>query len=267
MGQPSCHPVVQLGSLFGIGFFPSLFLCLAFGDKGAELVFAFFVHLGHFRTDDKRILRVSPQVLYRVDIGIASQRCAMGFAVAFIRSVVRFPASFSHHAVADDEGGTVLLLLCGGQCLTDLFAVVAVNFQYIPVPSAVFHARVFRNHGSRLGRQLDFVGIEEHDQVVQSQVSGYTSSPLGYLLLNAAVGNIGIDFFLVKARIASSGIKSLGSDGGTHCVGMSLSKGAAGVFNTPFEAHLRVSRCGRTPLAELHEVLYRVVANQRQLRI
>ena len=169
--------------------------------------------------------------------------------------------------MSDDEGGAVLLFVGGFEGCADLFGVVAVDFQHVPVPCAVFRARIFGDNGCRFGGKLYFVGVEEHDEVVQSEVSRDASGALRDFLLHAAVGDVGIDAFALKAGVARAGVKGFGGDGRAHGVGVPLSQRAAGILDAALGAYFRVTRRARAPLAEVFQVVYGVVPDKCQLRI
>ena len=70
----------------------------------------------------------------------------MRFAVTFVARVVGLAGTFAHDGVSDDERWARSFLVSLFECFADLFAVVAVNFDDVPVPGAILHGSVFRNH-------------------------------------------------------------------------------------------------------------------------
>ena len=132
-----------------------------------------------------------------------------------------------------------------------------------------FHARYFAPVSSEMtvAVSVDFVGVEEHDEVVQSEVSRDASGALRDFLLHAAVGDVGIDAFALKAGVARAGVKGFGGDGRAHGVGVPLSQRAAGILDAALGAYFRVTRRARAPLAEVFQVVYGVVPDKCQLRI
>ena len=266
-GQAVVHPVVEAGCLFGVGIGPGPLFGVAFLSPGAEFRLALFVHLAHFGPHDEGIFGVAAEVFNRIHVSVAAEGCAVRLAVALVACAVGFACALAHHAVSDDEGGAVLLFVGGFEGGADLFGVVAVDFKHVPVPCAVFHARVFGDNGRCFGGKLNFIGVEEHDEVVQSEVSRDASCALRDFLLHAAVGDVGIDAFALKAGVARAGVKGFGCDGRTHGVGVPLSQRAAGILDAALGAYFRVSRCARAPLAEVFQVVYGVVPDKCELRV
>ena len=77
-----------------------------------------------------------------------------------------------------DERRASVAFICLGQGICDGQRIVAVYFDDVPLPCAVFCGHVFRVNSVHHGRQLHFVGVIEHYQVSQAQMSGYASGPL-----------------------------------------------------------------------------------------
>ena len=58
----------------------------------------------------------------------------MKIPTSVYRLAVLVNGTFGHKGMADNESGTVFLLMSGLQRSGDSLAVIAVNFYYIPVP-------------------------------------------------------------------------------------------------------------------------------------
>ena len=102
----------------------------------------------------------------------------MSGAVAFVRTVVCLAGTLTHHAVSNDKRRAVLLLLGILDGFANLVNVVSVNFLYIPAPSLILLGCILCGDNLGLGRELDVVGIVEHNQVIESQVTGNTACTL-----------------------------------------------------------------------------------------
>ena len=191
----------------------------------------------------------------------------MGFAVVLVTGAVCLATSLAHDTVSDDERGTIFFLVCFGQRLTNLFYIVAVNFDDVPVPCSIFHGGVLGDDHAGLSGELDFVGVEEHDEVVQSEVSRHASCALGNLFLHAAVRDVGINLLFFETGISGASIECLGSDGSANGVGVSLSERSAGVFDASFGAAFGMTGRGRAPLTKTLQIIDGIVSDERKLRI
>ena len=266
-GQTTGKPICHFCGLFRLCHRPSLFLGAAFCDDLFEFLSTLRVEFLHFRTNHERVVGVSIEMAHRVEISVSAQRRTVRTAIAFVAGVVGATASLSHHRVTDDQRGACCLGIRRAKSCADLFRIIAVDLEHVPIPRAVFHGRILRNHISRFRGELNFVGVEEHDQVVQSEMARQTSGALRDLFLHAAVGNVSVDFFFLESRITGARIERFGSNGGTHGVGMSLSERSAGVFHSAFEVLLRVSRRHGAPLTKRFQFVEGETSDQCQLRI
>ena len=124
------------------------------------------------------MLGITAQILDGVDIRITTERCTVGGTVALIRATVSLTGTLTHHTVTDNQTRTLLLCLCLSNGLTDLNDIVTVDLLYIPSPCLVFLGGVLTGHHLRTGRELDVIGVIEHDEVVKTQVTGNTSGSL-----------------------------------------------------------------------------------------
>ena len=167
--------------------------------------------------------------------------------------------------MADDQRGALFLGLCLLDGLTNLVNVVTVNLLHVPSPGLVLLGGVLRGHHLGLRRELDVVGVVEHDEVVQSQVAGNTACALRNLLLHTAVGDVGVDGLV--HHVAQTGLEELGGDGGTYCEGVALSQRTGGVLNAALQLALGVAGGYAAPLAQVLQVLQVVLADEGQLRI
>ena len=110
-------------------------------------------------------------MLDRIDISPVSQRSPVGFHIMFIAGPVFLKGTLAHDRLADNQGGAVFLLLGSSQSLPDLL-------HDVPSPRLVFHLSILVHDNATLSRELDIVGIIEHDQVVQSEVACDTTNAL-----------------------------------------------------------------------------------------
>ena len=125
--------------------------------------------------------------------------------------------------MTDDERRPLSLGQCGVESLADGVDIAAVNLDDVPVPSAVFGSRILGHHLRNGGRQLDVVGVVEHDEVVQSEFAGNTADALRDFLLNAAVRDVGIDMVL-HYLMSETGLKEPLGHGSACSEGMPLTE-------------------------------------------
>ncbi len=167
--------------------------------------------------------------------------------------------------MTDNQAGTLLLSLCLLDGFANLVDIVAVNLLHIPSPSLILLGGVLAGYHFCLGRQLNIVGIIEHDEVVQSEVTGNTACALGNLFLYATVRDVGIDGLVHD--VAQTSLQEFGSDGCTHSERVSLTEGTAGVLDAAFNLALGVTGRHRTPLAQVLQILQRVLADEGELAV
>jgi len=105
-------------------------------------------------------------------------------------------STLTHYGLTDDEGRAILLLLGSIESLTDLSHVVTVDLDDIPAPSLVLHLCILVHYDATLCRELDVVGIVEHDEVVQTEVAGDTTYTLRDFLLYSTIRNVCVDLVL-----------------------------------------------------------------------
>ena len=80
-----------------------------------------------------------------------------------------------------------LLFLCVGKSLADLVWIITVDNGHVPSPGTILGLCVFIHHFLALCRELDVVGVIEHDEVVQSEDASQTTCALGNFFLYTSV--------------------------------------------------------------------------------
>ena len=80
--------------------------------------------------------------------------------------------------MTDNQTWALLLGLSLLDSLTNLINIVTVDLLYIPAPCLVLLSCVLAGHNLSLCRELDIVSVVEHDEVVQTQITGDTTSTL-----------------------------------------------------------------------------------------
>ena len=172
---------------------PLSLLGVALSDNLLELLTTTGVQFLYFGEYLERILWVGAKILHGLCVVVAAKRSTVGGAVALVAAAISLAGTLSHNAVADDERRALLLCLCVADGLTNLIDVVTVNLLDVPAPRLILLGRVLAGHNVSTGRELDVVGVVEHDEVVESQVTGNASGTLRNLLLYATVRDVGID--------------------------------------------------------------------------
>ena len=167
----------------------------------------------------------------------------------FERRTVGGNRAFSHRRFPDNQGRTVFLSFRCGQGFPDFFRVVSRDGNDQPAPGFVFHGYILAVDIVDLRGKLDVIGIVEHDQVVEAQVSGYTACALGYFFLNASIGDKCINRLV--HHFAETGFQEFGGDGRSHGIGVSLSERSGSVFHAAINIHFRMSGRRATPLTKL----------------
>ena len=245
--------------------------CFFFFYAGGYDTFQFFGTFGikflHVVENHERIFRVCTEVHHGILIGVSTERGTVRLAVMFVRGIVVLAGTFTHDTLTDNQRRT--LFFCFGciQRFANLFAVVTVDFNDVPVPCTVFHGRVFGRYILGFGRKLDVVGVVEHDQVVQTEAACNTACALGDFFLNASVGNICVDSLFGKSRITGTCGQELGSDGGTYGKHVSLSQRTGSVFDATHYVYFGMARGGGAPLAQLFQFIQCELTDKRQLGI
>ena len=220
------EPLIHLGALLRVGLAPFCLGSLTLGNNLLQLLGTLGVEFFYIVEDNEWILRVSTEVLDSIDIGISTERSAMSIDASLIACTIGTQGSLAHHGFTNDKGRTLLLLLSCCEGFTNLSYVVAINLDDIPSPCLIFHLGVFGHHNATLCRELDIVGVVEHDEVVQTQVACNTAYTLRDFLLYGTIRDVCIDFVLHHGR-AQTCLKELLGYGSTSCNGMSLTQWTA----------------------------------------
>ena len=193
----------------------------------------------YLRENLERILGIGTQVLHRVDIGVATEGSTVGSAVALVGRTVGLLGTLTHHTVTDDQARTLLLCLGLLDGLADLVDVVTVNLLNEPAPGFILLGSVLAGHHLCTCRELDIIGVIEHDQVVETQVTGDTACTLRDLLLHTTVGDVGVDGLV--HHVAQTSLQELSGDGSTHGEAVTLSEGTGCVLDTALNLALGVT--------------------------
>ena len=102
----------------------------------------------------------------------------MGLAVSFVRSTISLQSSLTHNALTDDEGWLAFYLLCSIKSLTNLVYIVTADFDNFPSECTILSCRIFVHNVLSLSRELNVVRVVEHDEVVETESTCYTSATL-----------------------------------------------------------------------------------------
>ena len=113
-----------------------------------------------------------------INVSIATERSTVSVDASLVACAVCAEGTLTHYCLTDDEGRAVLLLLSSIECLTNLSYVVTVDLDDIPAPSLVLHLCILIHYNATFCRELDVVRIVEHDEVVQTEVTGDTTNTL-----------------------------------------------------------------------------------------
>ena len=148
----------------------------------------------------------------------------MGFCAAFQTVVMGITTTLSHDTLSDNQRRPFLFCYGIVQSLPYLVDIITIYRYHVPIPSTILHCGVFIRHRVALCRQLDIVGVIEHNQVVELQEAGNTTCTLRYFLLNAAVTNIRVYLLLIERVVAKMGSKELGRNCRTDCIAMPLAE-------------------------------------------
>ncbi len=264
-GCLAAEPVVQLLGLLGMTLGPLSLLGVALSHNLLQFLTTFGVEFLYFGEDLEGILGIGTQVLHGLDEVVATEGSTVGSAVALIRRAVGLAGTLAHDAVADNQARTLLLSLSLTDSLANLVDIVAVDLLYIPSPGLILLGGVLAGDHLGAGRELDVVGIVEHDEVVESQVAGDAACALRNLLLHAAVGDVGVDGLI--HHVAQTSLEEFGCDGSTHGKGVALAQRTGGVLDAALQFTLGVTGSDGAPLTQLLQVLQRIFADEGQLRV
>ena len=264
-GYLTGKPALHLGSQFGVGLGPGIAGGVALGHDFFELFGTGGVEGLHFGEYLEGIFRVSAEVLDGVDIGFSAERGTVCGAVVFVAAAVGLAGTLTHDGLADDEGGLALHLADLIEGAAYLVGVVTVDDYNFPAPGFVFLGDIFAGYGACGSGELYVVGVVEHDEVVEPEVTCQTAGTLRNLFLHTAVGDVGI--YRLVHHFAETGFEELGGDGGTYGIGVTLPQRSRGVFDAAHDVHFGVSRCGASPLTELAQLFHGELAGEGQYRV
>ena len=259
--------LVEFFGQFAVGSGPTLLLFAAqrhpFTQFGSPLGIEFF----HVVENHERIFGIAAQVSHRFgDVGPGSrQRLAVCRNFVLEALALFAECALAHYRMADDQRRFLGFVHGTGQRHANLTAVVAVDADHVPTPRLVFGHDILGRHLVHLRRKLDVVRIVEHDKVVQSEVAGDTAHALGYLLLDAAVGDECES--LVRHPFAETLNHETFCDRRAESHRMTLSQRTRSILDSPFQVTLGMTRGRAAPLAEILELVERKIAGQRQHRI
>ena len=173
----------------------------------------------------------------------------MGRALALEVFAVGCDGAEAHAGVADDEHRFLLFIMRAREGVGDGDGVVAVNFDYMPVPCAVFGGVVLAVDLVDVGRELHLVAVVEHYQVRQAEIACDAAGALRDFLLDAAVRDESVG--LVSHDFAEAGGEEAFGDCGADGHRVALAQRARGVFNAARGVDFGVARRDAAPLAEL----------------
>ena len=148
----------------------------------------------------------------------------MGLAVSFVRRTIVLASALTHDTLTDDECRLTLYGLCPLDGFTNLCSVVSVDFLHGPTQCAILGSGVFVHHFLGLGRELDVVGVVEHNEVVESEHTCDACTALADFLFDATIRDVCVDGFLVECGVAGMCSEELGSDGSSDGEHMTLSE-------------------------------------------
>ena len=226
-------------------------LVAQFAQFGCTVVIQFL----HFGEDHERIGRVASEVLdglLKRSAGFAERSTVRG-ALAFPVSTFRGDAALTHGRVTDDDRRATFLRFRFDDGLTDGVGIIARDLLYVPTPCCVLSGYIFGGHFAATCGELDGVGVVEHNEVIQTQVTCQTACTLRDLLLHAAVRDEGVNGRVVDGTVAL--VEPFGSNRCTDSEGVTLTQRTGGVLDHALDLTLGVTRCDRTPLTEVLQVL------------
>lgn len=173
--------------------------------------------------------------------------------------------TLAHDRTADDKHRTLLFGIGSRKSFADLLYVMAVDGDDVPAPRLVFHRYVLGIHLIDLGRKLNVVRIVVHDQIVHPQVAGDAAHALRHLLLDTAVGDVGID--LVGLPLPETSRKEPLGDRGAQRHGMPLAQRTRRILHTVQHVHFRMARRDAAPLPQITQILHRISSGQCESRV
>ena len=189
----------------------------------------------------------------------------MGRNLILERRAIGGNSTLTHDRLTHDDRRTLGLGIGSYEGCTDLVDVVAIYGDHVPIPSLILHLDVLRINLVHLGRELDVVRVVVHDEVREAQVTGDAAYTLRDLLLNGTIRNVGVG--LVSHPLAKASHHEALGNRSTEGDGMTLTQGTRRVLHTTHHVHLGVTGRHAAPLAQVLQILHRVVAGQSQRSI
>ena len=172
--KPLGHLYCEVGVLSGPSGLLGIFLLHYLLEFGCALV----VECLYFGEDLEGVLEVATEVLDGVHIGVSTEGCTVCSAASLVAAAIGAACTETHDGLTDDECGALLLGFRFGEGCAYLVGVVTVDGDDLPVPSLVLLGYVLACHLVAVGRELHVVRVVEHDEVVESEVTGDTACTL-----------------------------------------------------------------------------------------
>ena len=263
-GEATCDAVVQFFCFFGIFGSPFVEFRLAVGNDGFEFGASCFVESGSFGEYFPGVVGVAAEVFDGFFVACAgfAQRVAVCAATRLEVFAVGGYAAFTHCGVADDDSRAFGFGVGVVESLHDLLCVGAVNFDDVPIPSAIFCSRVFVRCLVDHRSELHAVAVVEHDEVAQPQQTGNTSGTLRNFLLDTAVGDECVS--LMRNNVAKASHEEAFGNCRADSHNVTLTERAGSVFDAAFDVNFGVTGSHRAPLAEAFEVVDGIFAAEEQ---
>ena len=258
-------PLFHLLSLLRISLCPLSLSCIALSNNLLQFLSTLSIQGLYLWENLEWVLGISTKILHGVDISVATERSSVGSTVALVTAVVCLASTLTHYTVSDNQTWTLFLSLSLLEGLTNLVNIVTVNLLYIPAPSLILLGSILSGHYLSLCRELNVVGIVEHDEVVETKVTGNTTCTLRNLLLYTTVRDVSIDG--LTHYIAKLSLQEFSGNSCTNSEGVALTKRTRGVFNTTGNFTFGVTWSNRTPLTQILQILQSKLTNQGKLAI
>ncbi len=264
IGQLAAEESVELGCEFGVLGTPC---ALDLGTRGrplGQLATTLVVYFAALVENGERIVGVTAQIAYRCgDIGSGRrQRLAVGRNLVLEALALGRACTLAHDRAADDERRTLGLGAGLVERGADLGYVVAVDLDDLPVPCAVLGRHILGVDLVAARRELYVVGIVIHDEVRQSQMSGYASHTLRNLLLHRAVRDVGVG--LVRRPLAEACGHEALDYRGTQSHGVSLTQRTRRILDAAHDIDLGMTGGCAAPLTQRFQIVGGIVAGQRE---
>ena len=148
----------------------------------------------------------------------------MSLAVGLIRAAVCLEGALAHNALADNQRRLALHLLGCLDGAANLGGVISIDLEHLPTEGAVLGCGILVEDFLGLGRELDVVGVVEHNEVVEAQNRSDACATLADLFLDTAIRDVCVDGLLLERRVACVSCKELCCDSGAYCENVALSE-------------------------------------------